>query len=360
MSRFSVTYQIAKGDVKEIAEAIRVEQTIEFPFDLAPTWIQQEVVGEIVEIKNNEVTISFDDRTTGFEITQFLNVLWGNVSLFEGVKIINFELSDEFLAKFTGPRFGVKGLRELFKAPTRPLLATALKPMGLTAKDLAKSAEILVQAGFDLIKDDHGLANQPWALWEDRVTIIAEAVNNANQKFNKNSVYAPSLSIKANLIEAAHYAKSKGAGALLILPGVSSFALLQELAEDDELALPLMSHPSMLGSLVMNQHHGLRHGLVLAKFMRLAGADISIFPNYGGRFSFSKEECLDITKEATSKFGQLKPIFPAPGGGMTLDRIEEIVNFFGRDTMLLVGGALHRGDLLKNASDLALRAQSLG
>jgi ribulose-bisphosphate carboxylase large chain len=84
--------------------------------------------------------------------------------------------------------------------------------------------------------------------------------------------------LHSDLRQSAHWAKAQGAGALLILPGISSFALMQDLAADDELALPLMSHPSMLGSLVMNPLHGIRHGLVLAKLMRLAGADISIFP----------------------------------------------------------------------------------
>jgi ribulose-bisphosphate carboxylase large chain len=360
MSKFTVTYQVLAGDIKEIAEAIRVEQTIEFPFDLAPNWIQETVVGEIVEIKENLVTIAYDERVTGFEISQFLNVLWGNVSLFSDVKIVDFSLSNEFLAKFKGPRFGIAGLRKMFDAPHRPLLATALKPMGLAAADLAKTASVLVEAGFDLIKDDHGLANQPWAFWRDRVSIIASAVEAANKKFNTKAIYAPSLNLKGDLKQSARWAKSQGAGALLVLPGVSSFALMQDLAEDDELAIPLMSHPSMLGSLVMNQNHGISHGLVLAKLMRLAGADISIFPNYGGRFSFSKEQCLEIAEAAKDELGELKPIWPAPGGGMTLDRIEEIINFFGPDTMLLVGGALHRGDLLQNAKDLVLRTQSLG
>ena len=41
---------------------------------------------------------------------------------------------------------------------------------------------------------------------------------------------------------------------------------------------------------------------------------------------------------------------PAIGGGMTLDRINEIVDFYGKDSVLLIGGALHRGNLLQNAS----------
>lgn len=359
MSKFAVTYQITNQNVKEVAEAIRVEQTIEFPFELAPTWIQETVVGEIVEINGSSAKIAYDDRVTGNEISQLLNVLWGNVSLFEDVKITEIEFSDEFLNSFPGPRFGLAGLRKLFNAQNRPLLATALKPMGQSPQDLAKMASVLVEGGFDLIKDDHGLANQPWALWQDRVQSIAAAVNEANTKFNKNAIYAPSLNLRGDLIERAHWAKAQGAGALLILPGVSSFALMQDLSADEELALPLMSHPSMLGSLVMNPNHGIRHGLVLGKLMRLAGADISIFPNFGGRFSFTQAQCSEIAQDAREKFANLKSIWPAPGGGMTFERIEEIVKFFGPDTMLLVGGALHRGDLLENAKKLVASAQGL-
>jgi ribulose-bisphosphate carboxylase large chain len=113
-----------------------------------------------------------------------------------------------------------------------------------------------------------------------------------------------------------------------------------------------MSHPSTLGSHMMNSNHGLNHEIVLATIMRLSGADISVFPNFGGRFSFSKEECTNIANACRAKLGNIKPIFPSPGGGMTIERIPEITNFFGQDTFLLIGGALHRGNLLENAKGL--------
>jgi ribosomal protein L24 len=43
--------------------------------------------------------------------------------------------------------------------------------------------------------------------------------------------------------------------------------------------------------------------------MRLSGADISVFPNYGGRFSFSKEECTKIADSCRAKLGNIKSIF---------------------------------------------------
>ena len=356
MDRIYVTYRFTGVDPKAIAEVIRAEQTIEFPFELAPSWIQEEVVGKIEEISStNEtshlITISYNPDVTGGELNQFLNVLWGNVSLFPGVRIVELKLPDSFLALFHGPRFGIEGLRNLLDAPTRPLISTALKPMGSDAKTLAEMARTLALAGFDLIKDDHSLANQPWATWKDRVTLISRAVNEANEKTGGKSVYAPSLNLQFDqIVDAAHTAKELGAGALLILPGITGFDSLRKIAADDSIALPIQGHPSMLGSLITSQSEGISHGIVLGTLMRLAGADISIFPNVGGRFAFSKEHCLEITKHSREKLGAHRPVLVSPAGGMTLERIPEMVEMYGKDCALLIGGALSRGNLADNAA----------
>ncbi|NTW60611.1 MAG: ribulose 1,5-bisphosphate carboxylase large subunit, partial [Nitrospirae bacterium] len=83
---------------------------------------------------------------------------------------------------------------------------------------------------------------------------------------------------------------------------------------------------------------------------RLAGADATIFPNFGGRFSFSREECADIAEETSLPMGHLKTIFPAPGGGMSLARVPEMLETYGRDLIFLIGGGLfkHGPDLIEN------------
>lgn len=356
MSRFEITYLIDSAHSKEIIEAIRVEQTIEYPLELAPDWIQNEIVGQLVSQREHdklrtEVTISYNTEITGFEIGQLLNVIWGNVSLFRDVKITKVNFPENLLNSFKGPRFGILGLRKNVNAIKRPILASALKPMGLSSSELAKTAATMVEAGIDFIKDDHSLANQKWSTWNERVKIIADAVNEANAKFNRNSVYVPSINRPAEqILDAALKAKEIGCGAVLVLPGISGFDTMRMIADCDEFALPIMSHPANLGSYFMNSNHGLNHEIILATLTRLSGADMSIFPNFAGRFSFSKEECLTIANSCREKLGNLKTVMPAIGGGMTLDRINEIVDFYGKDSVLLIGGALHRGNLLQNAS----------
>src|SRR5699024_6197094 len=171
-----------------------------------------------------------------------------------------------------GPRFGGDGLRSLLGVESRPLLATALKPMGSSADELAGTAGVLAEAGLDLIKDDHSLGNQPWATWRERVARCAEAVREANERTGGIARYLPSLNVPAGeVFERAHEAKELGAGGLLVLPGISGFDTMRALADDDQLALPIMSHPSMLGSHVVNAGQGLDHGILLGLVNRLAG-----------------------------------------------------------------------------------------
>jgi len=71
MDRIYVTYKFTGEDPKAIADVIRAEQTIEFPFELAPAWIQQEVVGKVEEISSTDetshlITISYNPDVTGW------------------------------------------------------------------------------------------------------------------------------------------------------------------------------------------------------------------------------------------------------------------------------------------------------
>lgn len=348
--RIVITYDVVGHEPEQVADAIRVEQTIEFPFDLAPEWIQHDVVGQIESIDGSHIRMSYDPRVVGGDLVQLLNLLWGNVSLFPGVRVVGLDLPTGVLDGFRGPRFGVAGLREMFGATGRPLVCTALKPMGLSPDDLAAAGATLATAGFDIIKDDHGLANQAWAPWRERLHRVSDAVREAADSAGTRSRYLPALNVPADrLFDAAHEAKAAGAGGLLVLPGLTGLDAMRALADDDALDLPIMSHPSFLGSHVVNPDQGIDHGVLLGTIVRLSGADISIFPNHGGRFSFSPEQCLDIRDRSTEPLGALAAMWPSPGGGMSIDRIPEMIEFYGPDVALLIGGALSRGDLAANA-----------
>lgn len=366
--RFQVLYRI-RGTLDEAqakAREICIEQTVEFPEALLPDGdIRNNIVGRIENTTSlsescYEIAISYAVETSGFEFSQFLNVVFGNTSMQPGVRVERVIVPETVLHAFRGPRYGREGLRDYLGVPQRPLLCTALKPMGLSAAELAKLAYTLALGGIDIIKDDHGLADQPFAPFRERVARCAEAIDRANRITGYRCVYAPNVSSRGDKTRRqARLARQLGAGALLIAPGLVGFGMMQQIANDEQVGLPILGHPALLGSFVVHPDHGMSHRVVFGQLMRLAGADATIFPNYGGRFSFSPEACWAIAQAAAEPMEHVRPIFPTPAGGMTIERIPEMRAAYGDDVILLIGGGLHTysPDLLANCREFRRRVE---
>ncbi len=352
--RLRVVYHLDGLDDTEaraLARHICVEQTVEFPADLIPADddISLHIIGQIEHFAESEgghvATISYAAECTAYQLPQLMNVVFGNISLLPGIRVESLDLPASVLAAFPGPRFGVEGLRRLLNAHHRPILATALKPMGTPLHVLAEMTYDFAAAGIDLIKDDHGLSSQPFANFERRVELCTAALARANADHGTHAVYLPSLNVGADrTFQAAAMARDAGAKGALLLPGLYGYDTMRAVAADDALGLVVMSHPSMLGAFTSPPRHGMSHALVLGTLARLAGADVSVFPNHSGRFSFAPQQCAAIAHALGEPLGRLAPAFPAPAGGMTLQRIPEMVEFYGNDVVMLIGGELHRGD----------------
>jgi ribulose-bisphosphate carboxylase large chain len=136
---------------------------------------------------------------------------------------------------------------------------------------------------------------------------------------------------------------------------------MRVLAEDDGIGLPVLTHPALQGSFVTGRG-GMSHGVIFGQLARLAGADATIFPNFGGRFSFSREECRDIVQGTEVPMGNLRSIFPAPGGGMSLERVPDMLETYGRDLIFLIGGGLfrHGPDLIENCRYFRRLVEGIG
>ena len=229
-ARFTVVYDVVAGDEKAAREkilAICLEQTVELPAELVPegTWIREHVVGRLEKLEKGaglrgswRCEVSYHADTAGGEITQLINVVFGNTSMKEGVMVADLRLPPAVLAEYPGPKFGVEGLRRLVGVPRGPMIMTALKPMGSSVAELAKMAYAFAKGGIDIIKDDHGLANQRYAPYEERVRACCAAVRKANAETGRRCVYAPCLNAPAHLVVSrAKFAKAAGAGAVLML-----------------------------------------------------------------------------------------------------------------------------------------------
>lgn len=344
--RFSVSYRIAADEktALEMAKAICVEQTVEFPAaHIECDAIHSDIIGRLESFEACEggyrALISYSDQSATSEFTQFFNVVFGNSSLLPGITVERINLSEQLLQWFPGPKYGVKGMRERLGVYDRPIAFTALKPMGLPTESLVDEAYKCALGGVDLIKDDHGLMDQTFSTYKDRVKAVCEAVRQGNAESGSRTGYVPNLSGSFDTImDRVRYAEDCGAAGVMLAPGLVGYDTMQYVSAHTE--LPVIAHPAMAGCLLDKGSGGFDCGCVLGQLPRIAGADITVFPNFGGRFSLSQAQCRSIVEMCQEEIGSMPAIFPAPAGGMTFEKIGIMKEFYGTDVSLLMGGGL--------------------
>ncbi len=369
--RFSVTYWLAAADEKNAhARALNIclEQTVEIPRDIVPAgYVEDEILGRLEALSlaldqrgGYMAQISYSEDDVGGDFLQLLNIIFGNSSIKTGTRVEAIQLSDGLRALCPGPRFGAPGLRARTGISSGPLIVSAIKPVGLSTGELASLAHRFALGGMHLIKDDHGLVDQPTSPYAERLAACVAAVEEANAKTGYRSAYVPNITgSAAQIFDRAFIAKEAGAGAVMLAPSLVGFDVSRSLAADSEFGLPIVSHPTFAGANIITPTSGFSHRFFFGTLQRLMGVDAVVFPNFGGRFGFSREECLSILEGCTEDLGGAKPIFPAPGGGMTFERIPDMRRAYRDNVIYLIGGALLRENDLVAACH-TLRARIAG
>jgi ribulose-bisphosphate carboxylase large chain len=338
--RILATYRITAGESESRAraEALAAEQSIEMPVAaVQDPRVLSDVLARVEEIRPHagafDVVLGIAPATTGNEAGQLANMLFGNCSLQPEVELVDVRFPAGYEKAFAGPRFGIAGIRRLAGVEGRALTCTALKPQGASIEHLASLARAFALAGIDVVKDDHGIANQSFGPFAERVPAVQRAIHQANRESGGRTLYAPTFSGGPRaLAEQARIAKECGVKLALVAPmivGLPSFVELQV-----DLDIPVIAHPAFGGAA------RIAPPVLLGTLFRLLGADATIFPNHGGRFSYDKATCLAIADASRRPWDGVRPMLPVPAGGMSIERVPEMVQSYGPDTMLLIGGAL--------------------
>ena len=347
--RIQAVYRVS-GNEREahaIARAIAYEQTVELPEELiTDPGVLEDVVGAIEAVEPDpglegarRITIGYSPALASGQIPQLLNLLFGNVSMYPGVRLLDVRLPETFLEHLQGPRYGVDGLRKMLGVRGRPLLATALKPRGTPVDTLARIAAEFALGGGDIVKDDQNLVDDDFEAFKLRVQACHRAVADANAATGRRCLYLPHVAATANELERYfEYVHWLGAPGVLACPMIMGLDTARALASDYELLL--MAHPALTGSYTNSDTQGIEPGVLLGTLFRLIGADISIFPNVGGRFATQAGDCASIRDRLRAPLGSLRTAWPCPAGGMHLSNLDSMATDYGADSVFLVGGAL--------------------
>lgn len=335
-------YHLAVGaeDVARHVEALRYEQSVEVPPGaVRDPFVQKEILPLVESVEpaagGFRATLAYATATTANDPAQLLNVLFGNCSMLPEVTLVDVELPRSLRDALGGPRHGVSGIRERLGVFGRPLTCSALKPMGLSPEALGDLCRRFAVAGIDVIKDDHGLADHAFCPFEARVEACQRAVELAEQETGHRKLYAPNLiGAPRALAEQLRIARERGVQAVLVAPFLVGLPTLFDLVRAPDGPI-VLAHPAFAGT------SRIAPAVLHGRLLRAWGADAVIFPHAGGRFAaYDETVCRDLARRLREPAEPLRPALPVAAGGMRVERVEELVSFYGADVMLLVGGQL--------------------
>lgn len=290
-----------------------------------------------------DIQISYPDINFSRDLPALLVTVFGKLSMDGRIKLIDLDVSNDFASAFPGPKFGLNGVRDLLGVHDRPLLMSIFK--SVVGYDLAiLKDQFYKQAlgGVDLIKDDEILFENPLTPLEKRVEACMEAARRAEAETGQKLLYAVNLTGPTSQLAAnARKAIAAGANALLFNVLAYGYDVLHELSSDPSIHVPIAAHPAMAGAMYPSPHYGIGASLLLGKLMRLAGADLVLFPSPYGSVVMPKEENWAVKDALLAPLHELRTSFPVPSAGIHPGLVPLILKDFGTDVVVNAGGGIH-------------------
>jgi len=295
---------------KHVAKVIGVYEVPDYEFSVPSS----------VETRNYVVQIAYPEVNIGEQIPMLLTTVVGNISMAGEIKLVDVYFPERYVAGFKGPKFGISGVREILGVPDRPLLNNMIKPCtGYPPEVGVRLFREAALGGCDIIKDDELLADASFNAVEKRAKLYMEAERQVYEETGEHTLYTVNITDKVpKVFENAKRAVELGCNAIMVNYLAVGFPVLQALAEDPEINVPILGHCDVTGAMYMSPYHGISSHIVLGKLPRLAGADLAVIPAPYGKASVIEDKFLNVWRNMTFPFYQLKRVFPCLVGALHL------------------------------------------
>lgn len=339
-------YKKAKG----IAVGLTVGTWTELPNEKKESMAQH--LGKVVDVVSlpedegkhpaGKITIAYPVVNVTPDLPSILTTVFGKLSLDGSIKLLDLHIPASLLSQFPGPRFGIQGVRDLLKVKDRPLLMSIFKQcIGLSLDELEEEYRKQIEGGVDLVKDDEIFFADEKAPAIERVKRF-EALNRQwEERTGKKVIYAVHLTGPVNeLPERAKRLVEAGASGLLLNVFTYGPDILHRLASDPDIPVPILAHPAFAGAIYASPDHGVSSALLFG-LLRLAGADIVLYPSPYGSVAMPKEESLSVADRLRRPYGNIKPSLPAPSAGIHPGLVPVLIRDFGLELVINAGGGIH-------------------
>ncbi|AFY76074.1 MAG: 2,3-diketo-5-methylthiopentyl-1-phosphate enolase [Hydrococcus sp. C42_A2020_068] len=334
-----VDYRFPPGiDAQRQAKVIAVGQT-------AGTWDERFAhredslkrhLAEVVSVETDEqgysiARVRFPDLNVENDISSLLTMIFGKYSLAGAAKVVGVHLPQTYGRM---PKVGITGIRERLGVRDRPLIMAIYKPaLGLSAEDHAAILEQVADAGLDIIKDDEIMGDLAVAPTLKRLEACRRVLDEVKAKTGRTVLYAVNVTGTADkLIEKARLLVREGANALLLNVLTYGFSVLEALAADPEINVPIFAHPAFAGAMCASADTGLAYSVVLGTLMAHGGADAVLYPAHYGSLPFDPQEEQKIRDSLRSR-----NVFPVPSAGIHPGIVPKAIADYGKDVILNAG-----------------------
>ncbi|OJE41369.1 2,3-diketo-5-methylthiopentyl-1-phosphate enolase [Bacillus proteolyticus] len=321
------------------------------------------------KVKRGIIKIEYPLLNFSPDLPAILTTTFGKLSLDGEVKLIDLTFSNELKKHFPGPKFGIDGIRNILQVHERPLLMSIFKGMiGRNIGYLKTQLRDQAIGGVDIVKDDEILFENSLTPLTKRIISGKEVLQAVYETYGHKTLYAVNLTGRTfDLTENAKRAVQAGADILLFNVFAYGLDVLQSLAEDAEISVPIMAHPAVSGAYSSSKLYGVSSPLLLGKLLRYAGADFSLFPSPYGSVALEKKEALNISKYLTEEDTFFKKSFAVPSAGIHPGFVPFILRDFGKDVVINAGGGIHGhpngaqggGKAFRTAIDATLQSKPL-
>ena len=315
------------------------------------------------------IKIAFPIVNLGYQIPEVLSAVFGNISMGGNLKLLDLQFPKSFTEHFTGPNFGIEGVRKILGVWDRPLVMTMTKPCtGIPPSVVAKLFYESTRGGVDIVKDDELLADPSYCDFKSRLKAVLEVQKKAEEETGEKKLYAINVTDEVNLmIDKARWAVENGVNCIMVNVFATGFSGLRALAEDKKINVPLVAHPCMSGAYYGSPYTGINWSLLFGKFLRLSGADMVVYPSAYGKIPLPREDYLRVAQTLQVPFHNLKPAFPGPAAGTYPGMAPTFINELGIDFMMSAGGAIHGhpmgpaagGKAMRQAIEVAMQGRNL-
>ncbi|NEO99870.1 MAG: 2,3-diketo-5-methylthiopentyl-1-phosphate enolase [Symploca sp. SIO2E9] len=277
------------------------------------------------------VTIDFPEANTEKDISSLLTMIFGKYSMAGAAKVMAVRLPQNYGSR---PKLGIAGIRERLGVFERPLIMAIFKPaLGLSADDHATILQEVASAGLDIIKDDEILGDLEVAPTIKRLEACRRVIEQVKQQTGRTVLYAINITGRADkLIEKARYLVREGANALLLNVLTYGFSVLEALAVEPEINVPIFAHPAFAGAICAAPNHGMAYSVVLGTLMAHCGADAVLYPAHYGSLPFEQAEEAKIRDNLRSR-----DVFPVPSAGIHPGVVPQALADYGPDVILNAG-----------------------